>query len=382
VKILAIMIDMLIADSLNSINMESPLTAIDYFMFENGGTLFSNMFTSGPDTPRSISEFWSGKFSYNNGCKTRAHYPNHFLNAPNLIEIMYSFGYQIKVLTDKNSYELGMYPSLLEKDACFSDLDDFCEDLRFDYSEKQFNFIYISEYHDVINHYGANKNSIRKGHKRLDKLLNNLFDQLNPDNYDLLIIFSDHGHLISRDYKSNRFSLKLSESKLTDSLLTKKRLQVFHYWRFKNEQSLKIDSQLRHNVDVFPTILKLICDREIDSTDGYNLFIDSRHQRFFATDFFKLYADFNMTIDLWGVITNDSINIFGKNCKFNTGLDDELILIDNFDSYRTFLKENTILIKYSEYSKKFKPSKNNSVNEKCKVITNLIIKYFNTVIYF
>lgn len=376
------MIDMLMADNLNTLNIESPRNAIDDFMFENGGTLFSNMFTSGPDTPRSLSEFWSGKFSYNNGCKTRAHYPGHFLNTTSLIEIMYKYGYRMRFLTNKNSFELGMYPSLLEKDIRSSDLDTFCEELRLDFSEKQFNFIYIDEYHETINHYGANKNTIRKGQNRVDKLLSDIFDNLEPDSYDLLIIFSDHGHLISRDFKSNRFSLKLKESKLTESLLTKKRLQVFHYWRFKNEQSLKIDSQLRHNVDVFPTISKLICNKEIGLTDGLNLFIDSGHQRFFVTDFLKLYADFNMSIDLWGVITSGSINIFGKNCQINTGLDDELVLIDKFDSYRTFVKENAILIKYSNYSEKLKLSKRNSVNEKCKVIVNLIKKYINNIIYF
>jgi len=61
----------------SQIKGDNPL---DVSLKELGGTYFKNCFSPGPDTPRGIATFTSGKIPYLNGCDTRVKWPRYFLD--------------------------------------------------------------------------------------------------------------------------------------------------------------------------------------------------------------------------------------------------------------------------------------------------------------
>jgi hypothetical protein len=79
-KVLTIFIYMIRANRLSTFN-EKVIndTPIDFAFKELGGTVYSNCFTPGPDTPRGISSYYSGKNPYFNGCNVRLKWPQFFL---------------------------------------------------------------------------------------------------------------------------------------------------------------------------------------------------------------------------------------------------------------------------------------------------------------
>ena len=71
-KILTIFADMIRPNRLSTFNdCLKEDTPIDTKLKMLGGTVYTNCFTPGPDTPRSTATFLTGVDPYLNGCNTR-----------------------------------------------------------------------------------------------------------------------------------------------------------------------------------------------------------------------------------------------------------------------------------------------------------------------
>lgn len=349
-KIFLVMFDMLKIDNLSSYNGDLEDSEIDKYIKTNGGNFYSNMYAGGADTPRAMSEFWSGNFHFKNGCDTRAHYPEYFLNSISLIDILRENDYNINFNCSYNDYKLGMFPGLLEENCCFEEIDNFINNLNQDKNHKQFNFVYVNEYHNLINKTGANRRSVKNGMIVVNSVMKKLSHHLKQSDYDLILFFSDHGHLMIDQYRLNRFSMKLNLSLLSKNIFIESRSKVFQYWKFKDSSAvLNIDSNLRSIADFAPTLAKFIGIKFKQSVDGKNLLTTTGHEYLILTDFYKLYSDFFMKVDIWGVRRIGTLSLFSDGLNFEANSEDKSILFKSCKSFIEHLKIKQVMSEYEIY---------------------------------
>ena len=51
---------------------------LDNYLINLGGTVFDNVISPGPDTPRAAASYFSGKPPWENGCDSRSKWPKFF----------------------------------------------------------------------------------------------------------------------------------------------------------------------------------------------------------------------------------------------------------------------------------------------------------------
>jgi len=126
-----------------------------------------------------------------------------------------------------------------------------------------------------------------------------------------VVFLSDHGHLVQRDFRYSRF-MKRSDSLLSENLLSSKRNKNLLLFRHKEDRLFVINEKLSQIIDVSKTILDFCKINEYEG-NGLNLCSNDAHDIIYFEDFFKLYSDFNMTVDIWGfLIYPDDYSTFSK----------------------------------------------------------------------
>lgn len=357
-KILFVEIDMLNTHYLGTYNNSIPENILDAYFEKTGGTLFKNCYTSGADTPRAHSELWSGVNCFNNGCYTRAHYPAYFLNKKSFLSSLVDNNYKINILSEINVMLLGTFPSDLEynfieikRGEDFSKYSREINAIGDNPEIRELTYVHINEYHEYINSKGANLDSVRKAMTETSFFLENITNYI-LDKFDLVVFLSDHGHLVQRDFRHSRF-MKRSNSLLSKNLLSSKRNRNLLLFRQKDKRLFEISEKLTQIIDVSKTILDL-CNINEYSGDGLNLYSNDAHNIIYFEDFFKLYSDFNMTVDIWGfLVYPDEYSTFSKfdnlaNIPIN--YKDTLIKLNSFrefhylskvmDEYKIYLNPN------------------------------------------
>jgi hypothetical protein len=387
VRIFAIFIDMLSTDYLSHYNSNATFTEIDRFISTIGGNLFKNCYVSGPDTCRSMSNFWSGKFHYNNGCTTRQHAPRLFLNSPSLLDILIENGFSLHILTDTPTINSGFFPNdsikfYLNDDYSINDFVLTIELLPI--SEKVFIMITINDYHDSINHLGANHDSVLKGHQNVIKKINQTpIDFI--ENSDLFIVFSDHGHIMSRHYMKSRFSLLRNNKLLAKNLLGDYRTKLLMLIRKKEDNLLIYNDKLTSNVDIVPTILNFLdIPYKVESFDGKDLFSDQKHKLLLFEDFITLRADRQVLPEVWGIILPGkqirTVNKFDSLESIDSKL--KMKISENLSSFNDYLKVYSLNIIYQRYLSEFELVKNAKISKYIKNFLLSIKRYLRNKIYF
>lgn len=316
-KLLFIEIDMLSTHYLGLYNNDIQKNAIDNYLEKIGGTLFKNCYTSGADTPRAHSELWSGVNCFNNGCYTRAHYPSYFLNKKSFLSSLVDNNYKVNILSELNIMLLGTFPSDLhfefieiKRDKDFQKYAREINAIGNNSEIRELTYLHVNDYHEYINSKGANLDSVRNAITESSKFLDNITNDI-LDKFDLVVFLSDHGHLVQRDFRHSRF-MKRSQSMLNKNLLSSKRNKNLLVFRQKKDGSLLSNDKLSQIIDVSKTILDY-CKINNYSGDGLNLFSKNTHKIIYFEDFFKLYSDFSMSVDIWGfLIYPDEYSTFSK----------------------------------------------------------------------
>lgn len=299
-KILSIFIDMLRPNLMNIVDHDRPESPFDRYIREMGGNLFVNCHTPAPDTGRSLACLWSGKYPKNNGCDKRIKYPRFFLkDEHHFLKALQSRGYDLNFYVNPNEKELGVLPEGFESIGYHNsdmDLNAFTENLVV--SEKSFTFISLTDFHWAIDDYGNIESGVQRGFQQVCNSLGLIQRNLNFDQFDLIVIFSDHGFKLAGEFQ------KQPKYKL----LNADRSQIFMLTKTKGENNLTINSKFCSIMDLAPTFLEAA---EVLSTetrlDGVSLFSPKSYDHLVLEDHLDFAPRINQVIELWAVRTGRGV---------------------------------------------------------------------------
>lgn len=293
-RLLMVFIDMISGAKLNLCNPEAEWTAIDDFLKDFGGTLYAECYTPAPDTPRSCGCMWTGLYPSENGCKYRTRYPAHYMNPANenFWDILHGMKYNFQIFMRAPTAAMGMLPEWADEfiypDG--NDIEGFLDSTVL--SDNTVTFIYLPDFHTYIDIFESEMGGVKQGELFVQKLLNKMFSRIDADEYDHILLLSDHGFRVSGETHRH--------------LIEKDRMQTLMLWRKKGENALQIDKRLRSNLDVFPTVCEMVNYKWNNAIDGKSLSGDG-HEYILMEDHKNFNLELGQTIERWAVLWKDHI---------------------------------------------------------------------------
>ena len=338
-NILMIFADMLGAEYINLGNSNQPLCSIDILMKELGGTLFYNCFTPAPDTPRSSACMWTGLYPKKNGCDNRLKYPGEYLKPSfNFWNAIEEAGYVVNAYVKASMNRIGLLPSPY---GTYVHYDSYNESIsHFLINDKSFSFVYLPDLHLMMDVNGYNQKMFIRGTEVVTSCISDLFSILNIDRFDYVIIFSDHGFRIEKK----------------EHLIENDRIRTLMFIHKRGDTGIKIDYNMRSNLDICPTIMDIINRRDFPPVDGKSLFGEG-HKSILIEDHEDFSVKLGQTIEHWAVIDQNGkhwLECSGKweHEKQNVVFDEkywESIISENMSDYAKNHELYTTLHKYDEY---------------------------------
>jgi hypothetical protein len=295
---------MLRANELSTYNKSKSLTPFDEYLISLGGKSFINTFTPSPDTNRSVPTFLCGVPSYLNNLYKKGSSIN-FLELPTFLDELLNFGYTIRLLPYPTRE--GLFPQrfrnkkfMITGDTLIHNL----EKINF-LEENTLVFIDLPDAHIFVNDNFSHETSVKKYLSFLPKMLGKVDESLGFDRFDLLAIFSDHGHhTLFEPLKFNR-----------NDLLDFRRTKILMHLKSKDEDEFTTHDELHSISDFFGTILKVAgIDHPVSNQFGNSLLIPGHSRRFVIfEDMYEWYLGISQTPEIWKCITNDGT--YQINCQ-------------------------------------------------------------------
>lgn len=294
-KILVLFIDMVRVGELNLFNSTKEETHLDHNLKDLGGTLFTRCYTPGPDTPRSNACMQTGLYPYFNGCDTRIKWPKYFIKEEisTIFDHAYNKGFTINACIRKHTVETGLLKySETTKINYFGNYTDFIKKSKID--ENVFSFVYDPDWHTAITDYHSTLNAFREGDRVVSKLFKKYLTKDYCEQYDYVIVYSDHGFQLQSE--NNYIKSKLE-------LLDDSRNQILMFIHKQGDVDIKRDNRLSSMLDLYATIENLIdCS---DYRQGYSLLEEPKRRILHIEDHqdFKVYPE--IMIKQWRVISDE-----------------------------------------------------------------------------
>lgn len=293
-KILMVFVDMISGEKLNLCNPKAERTPIDDFLEGFGGTLYANCYTPAPDTPRSCGCMWTGLYPKENGCIYRTRYPGYYMNPEkeNIWDILKGMNYNLQIFMRAPTAALGMIPKWADQ-YIYPDgnnIEGFLEYITL--PENTFTLIYLPDFHTYIEMFQAEMRGVKRGERFVRGLLKKIFTRISVEDYDHILLLSDHGFRMSGEEHRH--------------LIEKDRTQTLMLWRKSGEDVLTIDTELRSNLDVFPTVCEMLNYTPRNKVDGKSL-SGSGHEYILMEDHKNFNVELGQTIERWAVLWNDHI---------------------------------------------------------------------------
>ena len=340
-KILTIFIDMVRANRLQlfqpSITTKNKLSN---YLESLGGTVFSNFITPGPDTARAMSAYFTGKDPWENGCDTRDKLPIAFLdkNLKTNIDLFEEYKYRQLFFSDPNG-RIFLFPKEYTSHQYNNDLklSNFLEDINL--SGNCHLFIGLSDFHWGLDDLGANLLGEKLGYSKTVNSLSILFDKFDPDTFDQIIIFSDHGFKFSNEYKKQKKVNKLY-------LHNEDRIRPILFVRKKNQNCINYENRLISLSDI-NAIYKNILEKKVE-----NLFdIPKRNYICFEDHIDFGYSDFMYT-EVFGLVNKDHLYIRNFDYCLTLNREGKFIATGANSKYDHILKNQTTFGRKLNYLKK------------------------------
>lgn len=294
-KILSIMCDMLRPNILDFDNCSSD--SYEQLLKNLGGTYYMNCFSQGPDTGRSMGCYWSGMIPQDNGCDTRAKYPKFYLQAESFLDKLVEDKYKLYFFTNPNEKILGILPTGYETLGIHNtdlDIQNFIKVI-----DMSVNNLYVhlalTDFHWALDDYGANADGVEKGLQILRDSITKFFKSIAPDQFDYIIIFSDHGFKYNIEFIYQEKCL----------LLNRDRSNTMMFIHKKGENRFNINNKLCSLIDVYPTIMDII-GKPYDGY-GHSLFSLSEPEFIICEDHGDFLPKVNQTIEYWALIKKEVI---------------------------------------------------------------------------
>ena len=344
-KILVVFIDMVRVNQLNLFDVSKPETLLDRKLRKMGGTLFTRCYTPAPDTPRSNACMQTGLYPYFNGCDTRIKWPKYFIkeDITTIFDHANDSGYTINACIRRHTVETGL---LKYKDSTkvtfFNDYHDFIENAHI--SNNCLSFVYDPDWHTAITDYHSTDKAFYEGDRVVSKLFEKYITESYYNQYDYVIIYSDHGFQFRKENDSMRSKLEL----LDDG-----RNQILLLIRKKEDTSIIRDNRLASMVDLYATIEKLI--GKTDCRHGYSLLEEPRRKILHIEDHqdFRVYPE--VMIKQWRIIT-ETYDVRTDAKDYSCGSNAQIIkeiesyLKEYSPKYTEYVKQLTVWKHYSELS--------------------------------
>ncbi|MBI2552380.1 sulfatase-like hydrolase/transferase [Candidatus Uhrbacteria bacterium] len=346
-KILIIFIDMLRPEMLHVVNRTREKGSLDEEFEKIGGTLYRNCFTPAPDTARSLACVWSGKYPYKNGCDKRIKYPGFFLknDGKNILEILLEHGFNLSFFNNPNEKRNGVFPPGFNSRGVHNtdlNLEKFLQGL--DIKDKSLVYISLADFHYAMDDFDYYPRFVKKGHQKVANSLRILRRDLNVDDFDHLLIFSDHGFKLRREFKKEPAYL----------LLNKARTNTFLLHRKKADRGLVVSERFSSVMDIYPTLCEIIGAPVAENIDGISLFSEKERPYLIAEEHTDFAPRVNQTINIWAVIKKNGIyyrtldaHYFENHAAFTESPKElDLIIADHSPFFKEYVKEKQTLEYY------------------------------------
>ncbi len=295
VKILMIFIDMLGGEYMNLSNPNFPETKLDGLMKKMGGCIYANCYTPAPDTPRSSACMWTGLYPRANGCNVRVKWPKYFLE--NKVDSIWNAfdrnDYTINVYINRSTEHVGLIPSINGMHIYHDSIYNFMENANTE--GKSLNFIYLNDLHRILDNSNYSLEGYIEGNSFCTSMVKELLDYYGDDFFDFVMVYSDHGFRLSGEKREH--------------LLDRDRVKTLMFTRSKGDRKLRIDTMLRSNLDVFPTLCDVCCIDISNSVIGISLYNQGGHDHLLMEDHDKFNSELGITIEHWACID--------KNCRWH-----------------------------------------------------------------
>jgi len=342
VKVLMIFVDMLRPNRFGLYNNDIQKNKIDELVNGLGGTLYTNCFSPGPDTPRGMACFYTGMLPMENGCDTRLKWPGKFLykDVRNIFDPFIDNGYAMNFFSNPNEREGGLFPPGVEEIGVHNqnyDLDGYLDDI--DLVDNHLVFLCIPDYHWALQDFGYTRKAEQIAINETGKSLDIVFNNLDKDDFDNIFIFSDHGFKFNAQLRSEE------EFKF----LNRDRSNIFMFARKKGDQVLSHQHKLCSIQDLTHAVNSLF-----DLESSYSLLDESERSYVVIEDHLSVSGpQVNQNVDMWAVVTKNEMYVrtleYGISVK-NNGVTDTAIN----PKYDEILKKESQFSRYlDEYDKVF-----------------------------
>lgn len=349
-RILVIFIDMVRVDYLHSYHQSAKACLLDKQLEKLGGTIFTRCYSPGPDTPRSLACMQSGLFPHFNGCDTRIKWPKFFMKdeVSTIWNHASDDGWNVNLCCRKNECLTGFFNYHdSSKIHLFYDIDGFINGSVF--RDNSISFIGIPDMHTAISDYMATDYSFRKGDEIVNLCFDKYFTDEFDDQFDYIIVFSDHGFQKWDEGVRKKSALEL----LNDG-----RNQLLMMIHKKGDTGIKKDNRLSSMVDLYATLESLIGRSEF--RQGYSLLDNPQRTIAHVEDHkeFTVYPEimvkqWRVISDTFDIRTNINETIIDK----GGGKDMEIVnsyLSEYSPSYLAYMKQLKVLDYYETLNKEEK----------------------------
>ena len=302
-KALLIFIDMLNGNRLKLCNPETTEKAIENTLKKLGGTVYTNCFTPCPDTPRSTATVWTGVMPRKNFCNTRVKYPRFYLNSEidNIWKLCLRNEMEINLFLPPIYVEEGILPAGIEKNAHLTPDMDLKKYLKIvNPQENSMTGFFLQDFHRVLDDTGYISSKNYKAYELIDRELNMIFNVLSPKDFDVIILYSDHGFSDFEDGK---------KVKIGPDLICKDRIQIYLQIYKRGDMGIRTDDRLSCTTDIFPTFAGLCGSALENEVDGLDLFGEKVHDRIVVEDHAKFTSNIGQLLEYWGIIDSFGITV-------------------------------------------------------------------------
>lgn len=265
-KVLLVFADMIRANRLKCCNSNiKEDNALDTFFQNLWGTMYSECFSPAPDTPRWIACLYSWLWPHYNWCDLRIKYPKYYLNKDQktFFDLFLEKGYKINAFANPTERETGLFPHNIDQldiHNSYYDLGSYLSNITLE--DNHMLFVSIPDFHHVLWELWSTETWEQHAYKQVTDSLNTIFKHHKQDDFDHIIIFSDHWFKLYDEF--------LETKKQPALLLNEDRINSLMFHKQKWDLKLVQNNQLISTTNLFWFIEKLLSNNNVDTPSLYN----------------------------------------------------------------------------------------------------------------
>jgi len=347
-RVLVVFIDMIRPNRLSIINKNiKDDTPFDKSLKNLGGTLYNNCFTQGPDTPRGMASFATGKIPFENGCNSRIKWPRDFLNKDlkTVYDLFIEKEYKMTFFSNPNEREFGLFPDHITRMDIHNkdyELSKYLKNTELE--ENHFIFISLPDFHWSIDDNGNTTYGEKKAYKDVTNSFEIIFNIFKKDDFDHIFLFSDHGFKFAHEFKSQPRYMLLNDD----------RTNILMFHRKKGDiNNININNKLCAITDIFYTIDEILNN----NNHKKSLFSKEEIKHIIIEDHLTFETSINLNIELWAIAMHKYIYVrdlengylIDRNNNIKIGIINELDnILKTKSSFKNSFYEHQKVYKYNE----------------------------------